>query len=143
MNFTLIKTLEENERKKLIKFFLKSKPYPFCELPSMSMSLFKIKEYIDFLLEKCLVYVREDFFVAVSFEGEVAIIQFATGKPFKLSSDFEEFRNFLKQTKQIKQFRSIVQRDYKKQKYLNYLKRRDKNIQIEIDNGIIYVIWNT
>jgi hypothetical protein len=144
MNFTLIKTLEQSERKNLVNFFLKSKPYPFCQMPSMSLSIFKIKEYIDFLLENCYVYIRKDFFVAISLENETAIVQFVIGLPFKVISDFEEFRAFLKnKNKKITKFYTEIQREHKKEKLLRLIKQRDKNAEINLDNQKICVLWNT
>jgi hypothetical protein len=144
MNFTLIKELPEAEKKNLIRFFLKSKPYPFCQMPSMFLALFKIKEYIDFLFDNFSIYVRKDFFIAISVEKEKAIVQFVKGSSFNGISDFEEFRAFFcAQNKNVKVFYTEIQRDYKKQKLIRFIKRRDKNAKINLDNDKICVLWNT
>jgi hypothetical protein len=76
MNFTLIKALDESMEKKMISFFLKSKPYDFCCLPSRQLSVIKIKEYIRHLFANSQIYTSTNFFIALSVENETATIEF-------------------------------------------------------------------
>lgn len=144
MNFTLIKELSKKQEKKIIDYFLQSKPYDFCSLPSYSLRRFKIKEYIDFLLEQTDVYLLEDFFVSVTKKNNQAIVQFIYGQPFSVVQNFKLFReDFLKQNKEVNIFYTEILRKHKKNSLIKFIERRDKDAKIKLDNDKICVLWNT
>jgi hypothetical protein len=144
MNFTLIKSLKSCQEKQIISFFLKSKPYSFCSLPSHSLCVFKIKEYLNFLLENCEVYIGKNFFVAISIETDIAIVEFVYGSPFNVIRDFEKFRKWFKsKNNQVTHFYTEIQRKHKRKSFLKFIENRDKNAEIKLDNEKICVLWNT
>jgi hypothetical protein len=144
MNFTLIKELDKNLETKIINFFLKSKPYDFCCLPSRNLSVIKIREYIRHLFEHSVIYISKNFFIALSVENETATIEFLFGSPFEVIGEFKKFRSFFHQINpQVKNYFSEIQRKHKRQHLIKMIQRRDETAKIKLDNHKICVLWNT
>lgn len=144
MNFTLIKQIDEALERKIIAYFLQSKPYSFCHLPSRFLSVMKIKEYVQFLLDNCSVYVGRDFFIALTIKKETAIVEFLFGSAFTIVNSFKQFRiQFKQKNPEVNVFFSEIQRIYKRDKLIKMIKQRDENAEIKLDNQKICVLWNT
>lgn len=149
MTFQRIKELDALLEQDFINFCLKSKPYDFCCMHSRNMSVHKIKEYMLFLFKECEMYTlkRNDkiqFFVAVSKKDDEAFVEFAFGQPFSVISDFKSFRRFYSEINQkAMKFSGKITRKHKLKSYLKFLKQKDSEIQIILDNQEIAVLWNT
>jgi hypothetical protein len=148
MNFKPIKTCSKELENKIIIYFLKSKPYEFCEQSSRNLAILKIKEYIDFLFSNCQVFVCEEndkisLFAALTVKEDTAIIDFCFGDEIKMKTYFAEFRKLFKQEHpEILGFYSELTRKHKLKSYLKYIKRHLKGSEINIDNnGKITVYW--
>jgi hypothetical protein len=144
MNFTLIKALDESMENKMISFFLKSKPYDFCCLPSRQLSVIKIKEYIRHLFTNSQIYTSTNFFIALSVENETATIEFLFGSPFQIVGEFKKFRSFFGQINpKVKIYFSEIHRKHKRQNLIRMIQKRDSEAKIILDNQKICVLWNT
>jgi hypothetical protein len=133
------------------KYCVESKPYDFCELNSIKLRNFKINEYYDGLINIGEVFeCKEDdrliWYVFLSNRDDHLIVEFAIGnnKNFKSKFLIEALHKIfiLAQTVFEKKYiRTSIQRKYKKQNLINWLKRYDKIAQfIEID-GKTDIIW--
>ncbi len=149
VQFKQLKTCQKELRSQLITFFLRSKPYEFCEVSSRQIRLLKINEYIDFLFENSSVYSLEEngklcFFIAITCKGDRAIIDFAFGEPKTIIRHFKQFRLFFtEKNNQIKTFVSEVTRRHRLDGYLKFLKKNDPEMTLLLDNKRIHVLWNT
>jgi len=153
MKFKLIKEPTE-ELFNLFKIYcLKSKPFDFCELPSMQMRIFKIREYFNNLFENCEVYTAEKNGKILGFGGfrplgENVSADFVVGfndiLTFKeISKAFADFREFYKkQNPQIKTFSGEIYRTYKVDSYLKFIKRYMKPSKIDLDGERIMVYFD-
>ena len=69
MKFKLINEPSEELFNIFKSYCLKSKPFDFCELPSMQMRIFKIREYFNNLFENCEIYIAEENGKILGFGG--------------------------------------------------------------------------
>lgn len=153
MKFKLIKTPTEELFNIFKSYCLKSKPFDFCQIPSMQIRIFKIKEYFDNLFLHCdcfIVFENDEIvgFIAIEKENEVGVIIIAIGLYFKItfrqiSQYFANFRKFYKeQNPQIKIFIGEIYRTYKANSYLKFIKRYMKPSKIDLDNERIMVYFD-
>jgi hypothetical protein len=147
MEFKRIKNYTENIKQQVIKFCLRSKPYDFCGGASRKLSLLKIEEYINFLLEVCEVFIVEEnqsvrFFVAVTKTKQSAILEFVIGHPKTIIPDFEAFRfEFYKRNPQVTKFVSEITRKHKIKGFVRFIEKNDPNAIFNLDNQKISVSW--
>jgi hypothetical protein len=153
MKFKLIKEPTEELFNIFKAYFLKSKPFDFCELPSMQMKIFKIKEYFDNLFNfcDCFIVSEEDEivgFIACEKQKDIGVIVIAIGLHFKItfkqiSQYFADFRKFYKeQNPQIKIFIGEIYRTHKPDSYLKFIKRYMKPSKIDLDGERIMVYFD-
>lgn len=149
MNFQLLKENNDIVEEAFVSFCLKSKPYDFCSGPSMSLRTLQIKSYYQFLMaEKDVYFVEQNrfirFFIAIQETEEGFYVDFIFGLPFKLGSDFKNFRQFYrsKRSRNCKFFTKI-KRKHKLQLFLKGIKKRDASANFCVDNGEICVSWIT
>jgi len=149
MQFQRINQATDKITDKFISYCLKSKPYDFCHLPSRTASIIKIKEYIEFLFQICEVYLgmiddQIKLFVAVRRDNQNLEIEFIFGDHFGFLENFKKFRLFFSDSyPEIRTFRAQITRKYKLKHFMNFLSKKDPNIQIILDNQEIVVLWNT
>jgi hypothetical protein len=147
MNFQPVKQQDHNVENAFVSFCIKSKPYDFCSLPTMSARLFRIKDYYDFLLrEKNCFFLGErdfvDFFIALDHSPTGVYVDFVFGPPFKLQKYFENFRKFYRgQHQDDLEFRTILKRQHKKSSFVRAIKKRDASARFSVDNDEIHVSW--
>jgi hypothetical protein len=153
MKFKLINEPTEELFNIFKSYCLKSKPFDFCELPSMQMRIFKIKEYFDNLFENCEVYTAEENGKILGFGGfkplggNVSadfVVGFNDVLTFKeISKAFADFREFYKQQNpQVKTFSGEIYRTYKADSYLKFIKRYMKPSKIDLDGERIMVYFD-
>ena len=153
MKFKLIKQPTEELFDIFKSYCLKSKPFDFCELPSMQARLIKIKEYFNNLFKNCdcfLVFKDDQIvgFIVIEKENEVGEIIIAIGFYAKISFKqisqyFADFRKFYKeQNPQIKTFSGEIYRTYKADSYLKFIKRYMKPSRINLDKERIMIYFD-
>ena len=153
MKFKLINEPTEELFNIFKSYCLKSKPFDFCELPSMQMRIFKIKEYFDNLFEGCEIYIAEKNEQVLGFGGfrqentNVSadfVVGFNNILTFsEISKMFADFRKFYKeQNPQIKTFSGEIYRTYKADSYLKFIKRYMKPSKIDLDGERIMVYFD-
>jgi hypothetical protein len=153
MKFKLIKEPTEELFDIFKLYCLKSKPFDFCELPSMQIRIFKIREYFDNLFETCEVYTAEENEKILGFGGFRPVGQnvnadFVVGfnniLTFKqISKAFASFREFYKkQNPQIKTFSGEIYRTHKADSYLKFIKRYMEPSKIDLDGERIMVYFD-
>jgi len=149
MQFQRINQATDQIKQKIISYCIKSKPYDFCHLPSRITSIIKIKEYIEFLFKICEVYLgtvagQIKLFVAVKRDNQNAEIEFIFGDHFGFLENFKKFRFFFCSLHpEIRTFRAQITRKHKLKHFMNFLSKKDRNMQIILDNQEIVVLWNT
>ena len=149
MQFQRINQATDKITDKFISYCLKSKPYDFCNLPSRVISIIKIKEYIKFLFQICEVYLGTingeiKLFVAVKRDNQNLEIEFIFGDHFGFLENFKKFRFFYHELHpEIRTFRAQITRKHKLKHFMNFLSKKDPNIQIILDKQEIVVLWNT
>jgi len=152
MKFKLIKEPSEELFNLFKSYCLKSKPFDFCESPSMQMRVLKIREYFNviFSYNDCfLVLESEEIigFICIEKQGEVGVITIAIGLHPKItfkqiSQYFTDFRRFYKeQNQQIKIFSGEIYRAYKAGSYLKFIKRYMKPSRIDLDKDHIMIYF--
>ncbi len=147
MEFKRIITHTDVLWKRFSDFCVKSKPYSFCETPSLRLKIFKIREYYDFLLAHSEIFILEDnqeilFFVAVHREGSAMVVDFAFGTPMTVLHNLKAFRDWYRLlNKDVEFFYTELTRRYKLDKYVNFIRRYDRNAQIKLDNQKISIYW--
>jgi hypothetical protein len=153
MKFKLIKEPSEELFNLFRSYCLKSKPFDFCELPSMQMRVFKIKEYFNiiFSYNDCFIVLESEEivgFICIEKQGEVGVVTIAIGLHLKItfkqiSQYFADFRKFYKgQNPQIKTFSGEIYRTYKADSYLKFIKRYMKPSKIDLDGERIMVYFD-
>ena len=148
MNFQQLKNNDPMVESALIDFCIRSKPYDFCSIKSHSVKLIQIRKYYEYLLRECnIFYVTENqrvvFFIAISECDDRIEMQFVFSDTFDLIKNAKAFREFYwKQFNCSKPFVGVVKRHHKLKKYLNYIKKRDRDAKIYLDNGEILVLYN-
>ena len=148
MNFQQLKNNDPMVESALIDFCIRSKPYDFCSIKSHSVKLIQIRKYYEYLLRECnIFYVTENqrvvFFIAISECDDRIEMQFVFSDTFDLIKNAKAFREFYwKQFNCSKPFVGVVKRHHKLKKYLNYIKKRDRDAKISLDNGEILVLYN-
>lgn len=149
MHFQRIKETDKTIENMFINYCIDSKPYDFCHLPSRSMSIFKIKEYMEFLFNTCEVYLgmidnQIKIFIAVERKDNATIIQFVFGTPFGFMSNVAMFRRFYKKVNpEIQKFSAQIMRKHKLDSFLKFITKKDPEMQINLDKQEITVLWNT
>jgi hypothetical protein len=133
------------------EYCVKSKPYDFCELNSIKLRNFKINEYYDSLLSICEIFeCKEDdktvWYVFLSKQKDNLIVEFAIGdnKNFKSKILIQVLHEvfIVAQTMFNKKYiKTSIQRRYKKQNLINWLKRYDKVAEFIEINGKTDIIW--
>lgn len=147
MNFQQLKHHDPMVELALIDFCIRSKPYDFCSIKSHSLKLIQIKKYYEVLFKECdIFYVAENqkvvFFMAISEYDDRIEIQFVFSGTFDLIKNAKAFREFYwKQFNCFKPFVGVVKRQHKLKTYLNYIKKRDPDAKISLDNGEILVLY--
>ena len=148
MNFQQLKNNDPMVESALIDFCIRSKPYDFCSIKSHSVKLIQIRKYYEYLLRECnIFYVTENqrvvFFIAISECDDRIEMQFVFSDTFDLIKNAKAFREFYwKQFNCSKPFVGVVKRHHKLKTYLNYIKKRDRDAKISLDNGEILVLYN-
>jgi hypothetical protein len=153
MKFKLINEPTEELFSIFKSFCLKSKPFDSCELPSMQMRLFKIKEYFNsvFLYSDCIIALKNDEivgFFCIEKRNEIGIIVIGVGLYPKITFPeiaemFSDFRKFYKQQNpEIKSFIGEIVRNHKKESYLKFLKKYIKPSKIDLDKDPIIVYFD-
>jgi len=147
MNFQQLKNNDPIVESAVIDFCIRSKPYDFCSIKNHSVKLIQIKKYYEYLLQECnIFYVTENqrvvFFIAISEHDDRVEMQFVFSDTFDLIKNAKAFREFYwKQSDCSKPFVGVVKRHHKLKKYLNYIKKRDPDAKILLDNGEILVLY--
>jgi hypothetical protein len=147
MNFQQVNASDSSVLDSFISFCLRSKPYPFCSLPTFSARIIQIKNYYEHLFEVAEIYVlKQDgqivFFIATHEKEDGVCVEFVYGSPFTILGEFREFRYFYqKQKNKTCVFYSYLLREHKLNAMFNMIKKRDKNAKISLDNGKILVLW--
>jgi len=131
-------------------YFARSKPYDFCELKSISLRKYKIKEYLDILFSNSFIYKATiDFkiigYVVFSKEKDDLILEFVIGDhqfpPSFLIKSFHAIL-ILAQKRFDKQIiKSTIQRKHKRKSFINWIKRYDKVCEITEIEGKTQIIW--
>jgi len=153
MKFKLIKQPTEELFDIFKSYCLKSKPFDFCELPSMQARLIKIKKYFNemFLYDDCYIALKNDeivSFYCIEKRDDIAEIIIAVGLYPKItfleiSKIFAEFRVFYKkQNPQIKTFKGEIYRSYKADSYLKFIKKYMGISRIDLDKEHIVVYFD-
>jgi hypothetical protein len=153
MKFKLIKQPNDELFDVFKVYCLKSKPFDFCQFPSMKMRLFKIKEYFNSLFDFCdcfEVYGDNEIvgFISIEKQQNVGIIIIAFGINSKItfkqiSKYFADFREFYKkENPEIKIFIGEIYRTYKADSYLKFIKRYMKSSKIDLDGERIMVYFD-
>jgi hypothetical protein len=148
MNFQQLKNDNQMIASAVIDYCIRSKPYDFCSIKSQSLKMIQIKKYYEFLLTECDIFYcshnnKVTFFVALSQREAHIEIQFIFSGPFDLVKNFRAFREFYwNKFDHNKPFVGEVRRHYKLKTYLNYIKKRDKNVKFSLDNGKILVSYS-
>jgi hypothetical protein len=153
MKFKLIKEPSEELFNLFKSYCLKSKPFDFCELPSMQMRVLKIREYFNaiFSYNDCFIVLEREGivgFICIEKQGEIGVVTIAIGLHLKItfkqiSQYFADFRKFYKeQNPQIKTFSGEIYRTYKADSYLKFIKRYMKPSKIDLDGERIMVYFD-
>lgn len=148
MNFQQLKNDNEMIASAVMDYCIRSKPYDFCSIKSQSLKIIQIKKYYEFLLNECDIYYCSEnnkvtFFIAISNYDKHIEIQFIFSSPFDAEKNFRAFREFhWNKFDHNKPFVGEVRRHYKLKNYLNYIKKRDENAKISLDNGKILVSYS-
>jgi hypothetical protein len=145
-----IKQLDSNN-KELFDIFhnfcIKSKPYDFCSLKSSSLRSFKIKEYYNEVSKNCKIYSYYEennwiLFLFISEEEDYLALDFImcnnTYSPTIIIDRIRHILLYLLKIFDKQCVRSIIQRKYKKQKYINWIKRYDKSCEIDENDNVIW-----
>lgn len=149
MQFQRINYPDKQIESMFVSYCLKSKPYDFCNMPSRSMSVFKIKEYMNFLFKMCKIYLgtfqgQIKLFIAISEIKDEANIEFVFGNPFGFMKNLEYFRKFYQDVNpKIQTFSAQIKRKHKLNSFLKFIQTKDQNMQIFLDKQEIVVLWNT
>ena len=133
-----------------LQYCIRSKPYDFCELKSFKLRNAKIKEYFNVLISDTIIFVAEidskifeyTFF---SKQEDYLILEFVfSNNEFKsqfLIKHFHEILILAQKTFDKEYIKSTIQRKYKKQKFINWIKRYDKVCEITEIEGKTQIIW--
>lgn len=131
-------------------FCIQSKPYDFCKLKSSSLRTLKIKEYFDELVNNSIIYScynNDDWigFVFFTNHNDYLMMEFVFGNSRYNSSFlikcFHEILILAQKTFDKQCVKSIIQRKYKKQNFINWIKRYDKVCKINQSQEKIEIIW--
>jgi hypothetical protein len=153
MNFKLIKEPTEELFLLFKKYCLTSKPLSFCESASMQMRLFKIKDYFNnlFINYNCFIALEKNEiigFFSIDKKNNIATIIIAIGFHDKITFKkmaevFISFRDFYKKLNpEIEIFNGEVNRTYKFDTYLKFIKRYMKPSKIDLDGERIMVYFD-
>ena len=153
MKFKPIKEPTEEFFNIFKSYCLESKPFNFCELPSMQIRLIKIKQYFNsvFSYSDCIVALKNDEivgFFCIEKQNEIGIIVIGVGLYPKITFPeiaemFSDFRKFYKQQNpEIKSFIGEIVRNHKKESYLKFLKKYIKPSKIDLDKDPIIVYFD-
>lgn len=153
MKFKLINEPTKEIMDILKIYCLKSKPFDFCELPSMTMRVFKINEYFNSLFKSHEVYTAENNgkIVGIGFfrkdEQNVYadfIVGFNNLLSFReISETFKNFRIFYKnEYPEVKLFCGEIYRVFKVKSYLKFIKKYMNPIKIDLDKERIMVYFD-
>ncbi len=149
MQFQRIKQPTKQIEDMFLSYCLISKPYDFCHMPSRHMSILKIKEYMRFLFEKFEVYIgiqnqQIKLLVAIATREIEAVVEFIFGSPFGFMDNFACFRSFYQKVNpEIKKFSAHIARKHKLKSFLNFITKKDPQMQIILDKQEIAVLWNS
>jgi hypothetical protein len=134
--------LERNENldNYFINFCLRSKPFDFCCLSSKTLRMTKINEYLDVLYETCkifIVYKNNKILTSVfiSEQPDHLIVEFVFGNAIDFTSKeaidgFHKILKFAQEKFQKYYTISVIEREFKKNKYITWIKRYDKKCEI-------------
>jgi hypothetical protein len=148
MNFQQLKGDNSIVQSRFEDFCICSKPYDFCSIKNPSVRMVQIKKYYEYLLRECnIFYVLENqevvFFIAISEYDDRIEMQFVFSGTFDLIKNAKAFREFYwKQFNCSTPFVGVVKRHHKLKTYLNYIKKRDRDAKISLDNDEILVSYN-
>ena len=133
-----------------LQYCIKSKPYDFCELKSFKLRNAKIKEYFNTLTNDSIIYVAEInseilIYTFFSEQKDHLILEFVIGdskfKPQLISKSFHKILILAQKTFDKDYIESTIQRKYKKQKFINWIKRYDKICEIKELNNQTKITW--
>jgi len=147
MNFQQLKNNDQIVESALIDFCIRSKPYDFCSIKNNSVRSIQIKKYYEFLVKECdIFYCKQNgsikFFIALSHEESCEEIQFIFGDPIHIVKAFKAFREFYWNRFDLSlPFAGTVKRQHQLKAYLNFIKRKDPDAKISLDNGEILVLY--
>lgn len=132
------------------QYCIKSKPYDFCELKSFKLRNAKIKDYFDILMKDSIIFTSEidckiSIYAFFSEQKDHLILEFAIGNkeltPQCLIKHFHEILILVQKTFDKASVESTIQRKYKKQKFINWLKKYDKICEIIELKNQTKIIW--
>jgi hypothetical protein len=128
-------------------FCIRSKPYDFCSIKNPSVRMVQIKKYYEYLVNTTHIFhlTQDDhtrFFLSIKPEPPNITIEFIFGDPLTMLEDFRIFREFYwRQFDCDTPFTTEIKRQHKLKPFLNFIRRKDKNAKISLDNGKILVLY--
>lgn len=133
-----------------LAYFVRSKPYDFCESKSASLRKHKIKEYLDILANDSLIYqatidCKTAVYVVLSEKKDCLTLEFAIGDnsfaPRFLIQAFYSTLLLAQKTFDKSTVKSTIQRQYKRRSFVNWIKRYDKACETTESNNITEITW--
>lgn len=138
---------------KFYLFCINSKPYDFCSLPSFLLRKTKINDFCKFIVNNCYhleAFYDDEWITSIFFEEEFdnlnLVFVFGNSK-FSFNSRMTVFHELMTRASNKfnkKTIKSEIRRKYKKEKYLNWIKKYDKKCEIieDLDNiEDTQIIW--
>lgn len=141
---------DENFYRYFSAYFVRSKPYDFCESKSVSLRKHKIKEYLEILASDSFIYrATTDFktvgYVIFSQEKNHLVLEFVIGDnsfaPAFLVQTFHSILLLAQKTFDKQTVKSTIQRKHKRKNFINWIKRYDKICEITESNNITEITW--
>lgn len=132
------------------KYFVRSKPYDFCESKSFLLRKHKIKEYLDELTNDSFIYhATIDFktigYVVFSQKKDHLVLEFTIGDnsfaPAFLIQTFHAILLLAQKTFDKQTVKSTIQRKHKRKNFINWIKRYDKICETTESNNITEITW--
>jgi hypothetical protein len=147
MNFQQLNSDNSIVRSTFEDFFVRSKPYDFCSIKNPSARMVQIKKYYEYLVETTRIFHLTQgnhtrFFLSIKPEPLNITIEFIFGDPLTMLEDFRIFREFYwRRFDCDAPFTTEIKRQHKLKPFLNFIRKKDKNAKISLDNGKILVSY--
>jgi hypothetical protein len=148
MNFQQLNGDNLFVRSTFVDFCVRSKPYDFCSIKNPSVRMTQIKKYYEHLVKTTSIFYlaqgdRTRFFLSIKPEAGSVTIEFIFGDPLTMLEDFRVFREFYWQKFDCDTpFTTEIKRQHKLKPFLNFIRKKDKNAKISLDNGKILVSYS-